>query len=162
MRYALRSSRICAAAGRTSGSCAQCTAPPERIRRPRPAAPRVSGAWLMTAPDTLVSRRAALSAGGALIVSFALGPSLAAAARRGPGRAAGTALPGSLDSTPMLDSWLRIDAHGITVFTGKAELGQGIQTALIQVAAEELAVEPVVITLVAADTARTPNEGYTA
>ncbi|HZT01216.1 MAG TPA: molybdopterin cofactor-binding domain-containing protein [Steroidobacteraceae bacterium] len=62
----------------------------------------------------------------------------------------------------MLDSWLRIDARGITVFTGKAELGQGIQTALIQVAAEELAVEPGAITLVAADTARTPNEGYTA
>jgi CO/xanthine dehydrogenase Mo-binding subunit len=62
----------------------------------------------------------------------------------------------------MLDSWLRIDARGITVFTGKAELGQGIQTALIQVAAEELAVEPGAITLVAADTARTPDEGYTA
>src|SRR6185437_15077617 len=35
-------------------------------------------------------------------------------------------------------------------------------TALVQVAAEELAVEPGSVTLVAADTARTPNEGYTA
>ena len=43
----------------------------------------------------------------------------------------------------MLDSWIRIDADGsITVFTGKAELGQGIKTALIQIAAEELVVEP--------------------
>ena len=63
----------------------------------------------------------------------------------------------------MLDSWIRIDADNrVTVFTGKCELGQGIKTALIQVAAEELVVEPRAITLVTADTARTPNEGYTA
>ena len=63
----------------------------------------------------------------------------------------------------MLDAWIRIDADGtVTVFTGKAELGQGIKTALIQVAAEELDVDPGAIALVTADTARTPNEGYTA
>ena len=73
-------------------------------------------------------------------------------------------LPGSLkNGPPLLDSWIRIDADGtITVFSGKAELGQGIKTALIQVAAEELAVEPRTINLVTADTSRTPNEGYTA
>ncbi len=95
-------------------------------------------------------------------MSFALGPPLAARALSSRGTAVDTALPGSLRSTPMLDSWLRIDARGITVFTGKAELGQGIETALIQVAAEELVVEPAAITLVTADTARTPDEGYTA
>lgn len=116
----------------------------------------------MAAGNMLVSRRAAVSGGGALLVSFALTPSLVARARTRGGTAADPALPGSLRSTPMLDSWLRIDAHGITVFTGKAELGQGIETALIQVAAEELAVDPAGVTLVAADTARTPNEGYTA
>ena len=48
----------------------------------------------------------------------------------------------------MLDSWIRIDADGaITVFTGKAELGQGIKTALLQIAAEELDVDPARITL---------------
>ena len=48
-------------------------------------------------------------------------------------------MPGSLDSDPMLDSWIRIDADGgITVFTGKAELGQGVKTALMQIAAEQL------------------------
>jgi CO/xanthine dehydrogenase Mo-binding subunit len=62
----------------------------------------------------------------------------------------------------LLDSWIRVDAQGITVLTGKVELGQGIKTALIQVAAEELSVEPQRITLVTADTTRTPNEGYTA
>jgi nicotinate dehydrogenase subunit B len=116
----------------------------------------------MAARDMRISRRAALTGGGALVVSFALAPSSLAAERNPGGSAAGTGLPRSLRSTPMLDSWLRIDAHGITVFTGKAELGQGIETALIQVAAEELAVDPDAITLVAADTARTPNEGYTA
>ncbi len=47
--------------------------------------------------------------------------------------------PGSLATTPFLDSWIRIDADGsITVFTGKAELGQGFKTAFQQIAAEEL------------------------
>ncbi len=61
------------------------------------------------------------------------------------------------------DSWIKIgaDSH-ITVFTGKAELGQGIKTALIQLAAEELQVEPADIEMITADTGRTPNEGYTA
>ena len=62
----------------------------------------------------------------------------------------------------MLDAWIRIDPSGsITVFTGKAELGQGVKTALVQIAAEELAVPFERITLVTADTERTPNEGVT-
>jgi CO/xanthine dehydrogenase Mo-binding subunit len=48
------------------------------------------------------------------------------------------------------------------VFTGKAELGQGIKTALLQIAAEELVVSVGRPKLVTADTALTPNEGYTA
>ena len=103
-----------------------------------------------------LSRRAVLS-GGALIVSFSLLP------RSVRPQAAEPKLPGSLEKSPMLDSWIRIDPDGkITVFTGKAELGQGIKTALIQVAAEELAVPPEAIQLVTADTALTPDEGYTA
>jgi CO/xanthine dehydrogenase Mo-binding subunit len=72
-------------------------------------------------------------------------------------------LPGSLKTSPMLDAWIRIDERGqVTVFTGKAELGTGIRTAFIQVAAEELDIAPSAITLLTADTATTPNEGYTA
>jgi CO/xanthine dehydrogenase Mo-binding subunit len=48
------------------------------------------------------------------------------------------------------------------VFTGKAELGQGIKTAIVQVAAEELKVAPSQIHLVTADTERTADEQYTA
>src|SRR5918993_5401395 len=36
-----------------------------------------------------------------------------------------------------IDSWIRLDANGqVTVLTGKMELGQGIRTALMQIAAE--------------------------
>ena len=70
---------------------------------------------------------------------------------------------GSLKETPFLDSWVRIDADGsITVFTGKAELGQGFKTAFQQIAAEELDVPFKSLTVVTADTGRTANEGYTA
>ncbi|HEY6895310.1 MAG TPA: molybdopterin cofactor-binding domain-containing protein, partial [Rhodanobacteraceae bacterium] len=60
-------------------------------------------------------------------------------------------------------AWIRVGADGsVTVFTGKAELGQGIRTALIALAAEELVVAPASITLVTADTRRSPDEAYTA
>jgi CO/xanthine dehydrogenase Mo-binding subunit len=119
------------------------------------------------------ARRRVLVAGGALVVSFALRPLLAAPSESaspesesqntGAQPKAAAELPGSLKTQPFLDGWIRIGADGsITVFTGKAELGQGIKTALIQVAAEELVVNPARITLVTADTERTPNEGYTA
>ncbi|WP_462177066.1 molybdopterin cofactor-binding domain-containing protein, partial [Acinetobacter baumannii] len=62
-----------------------------------------------------------------------------------------------------LDAGIRIDAdERITGFTGKAELGQGIKTALLQVVADELRIAPERLTLVTADTARTPDEGMTA
>ncbi len=95
---------------------------------------------------------------GALVVAFSLSRrAMAQVAENKP------ALPGDLDKFPLLDSWIRIDADGhITAFTGKAELGQGLKTALIQVAADELAVPPASIELITADTARTPDEGVTA
>jgi nicotinate dehydrogenase subunit B len=105
------------------------------------------------------SRRAFLTRSGALIVTFSLTP--AALGADDPGSAA--TLPGSLEKTPLLDAWIRVGSDGsITVFTGKAELGQGVKTALLALAAEELGVAPHLIVLVTADTSRTPNEGYTA
>jgi CO/xanthine dehydrogenase Mo-binding subunit len=110
------------------------------------------------------SRRELLSAGGALVVAFSLAPRAFGQGGEGTvGAARAPSLPGSLRQTPMLDAWIRIDGQGqVTVFTGKAELGQGIKTALVQVAAEELDVAPAAIRLVSADTERTPNEGVTA
>ena len=68
----------------------------------------------------------------------------------------------SLDAYPQLDDWLRIEAEGrVTVYSGKVELGQGIATALAQIAADELDVALGRIHVVCADTARTPDEGGT-
>jgi CO/xanthine dehydrogenase Mo-binding subunit len=101
-----------------------------------------------------LARRAFLA--NALVVTFALSRGALAQGR-------GKKLPQSLATTPELDAWIRVGTDGtITVFTGKAELGQGIRTALTQVAAHELAVLPEQIDLVTADTARTPDEGVTA
>src|SRR5262249_1357051 len=68
-----------------------------------------------------------------------------------------------LQTNRILDAWIRIGSDGkVTVFTGKVELGQGIVTALAQIAAEELDVPLAQVTMVPADTGRTPNEGQTA
>lgn len=110
----------------------------------------------------VLTRRSVLAGSGVLIVSFASGSRLLAQQTE---QSAGAAppLPGSLAKSPYLDSWIQIDAQGrVTVFTGKAELGQGIKTALLQIAAEQLDVPIGSLALVTADTARTPNEGFTA
>jgi len=62
-----------------------------------------------------------------------------------------------------VDAWIRLDTDGmVRLFTGKMELGQGIKTALMQIAAEELDVAIERIKIIIADTGRTPNESYTA
>jgi len=113
------------------------------------------------------TRRGVLAGGGSLLVSFSL--LSRAFAQEGevqmtePPAQPKPELPGSLSGDPLLDAWIRIDAKGeISVFTGKAELGQGVKTALLQIAAEELEVDPAGIRLITADTGQTPNEGYTA
>ena len=69
----------------------------------------------------------------------------------------------SLIGTPQLDSWLQFHVDGrVTVFTGKAELGQKLTTAFAVIAAEELDIDLRRITVCTAETGVTPNEGYTA
>ncbi|MFL6792329.1 MAG: molybdopterin cofactor-binding domain-containing protein [Bradyrhizobium sp.] len=109
----------------------------------------------------ILDRRRLLAGGGALIVSFSL--SGAFAQGQAPAAAPAQKPPGSLATAPYLDSWIRIDADGsITVFTGKAELGQGFKTAFQQIAAEELDVPFESLNVITADTKLTANEGYTA
>jgi CO/xanthine dehydrogenase Mo-binding subunit len=50
----------------------------------------------------------------------------------------------------------------VAVSTGRVEIGQGVLTAMLQIAAEELEVAPERILLRTGDTDLTPNEGYTA
>ncbi|MEM7346785.1 MAG: 2Fe-2S iron-sulfur cluster-binding protein, partial [Chloroflexota bacterium] len=71
-------------------------------------------------------------------------------------------LSSSLKTSPNLDDWLRInDNQTITVFTGKVEIGQGIKTAVAQIAAEALGVSLAQIIVNTTDTAVSPNEGVT-
>lgn len=105
-----------------------------------------------------LTRRRFLGTGAALYVGFQMGAMpLLAQVRPGGG------LPGALRNHQQVDAWLRIGADDrVTLFTGKAELGQGLKTTLVQLAAEELDVSPASVDVVVADTARTPNESYTA
>jgi len=111
--------------------------------------------------------RRAFVKGGALLFAFSLLPLSRLAVADTEVDTLGTVvlapnLPGSLKTNPFLDAWIRVGAEGISVFTGKVELGTGVKTALLQIAAERLDVPPLAITFVTADTALTPNEGYTA
>ncbi len=64
---------------------------------------------------------------------------------------------------PLLDQWVRFTAPSlVTVSTGRVEIGQGVLTAMRQIAAEELDVGLDRIVLQTGDTDLTPNEGYTA
>ncbi|ROM90312.1 molybdopterin cofactor-binding domain-containing protein [Pseudomonas brassicacearum] len=111
-------------------------------------------------------RRAFLRA-GALVLTFTLVPAARHALADSEVDTLGTVvlapdLPGSLRTNPYLNAWIRVGVEGITVYTGKVELGTGVKTALLQIAAERLDISPTAIHLLTADTALTPNEGYTA
>ncbi len=72
-----------------------------------------------------------------------------------------SALPGSLKDTPRLDRWLAFPPGRVRLCVGKVEVGQGIGTALAQIAADELDVSPARIDVVAGDTELAPDEGTT-
>ncbi|HEX7907565.1 MAG TPA: molybdopterin cofactor-binding domain-containing protein [Paraburkholderia sp.] len=102
-----------------------------------------------------LSRRAFGKLAGAVVATFSLAP-FAEFAR------AEAELPVDLRTNRRLDGWIRVDEDNtITIFTGKAELGQGILTALSQIAADELDVDLAHVRMVSADTTRSPNETYT-
>src|SRR5215472_1531660 len=84
-------------------------------------------------------------------------------ARRRRPMSAQPTLPPLLAANPRLDQWVRFPSSGrIQVSTGRVEIGQGVLTAMLQIAAEELDVSPQRILLQSGDTDLTPNEGYTA
>ncbi|MEJ2737172.1 MAG: molybdopterin-dependent oxidoreductase, partial [Anaerolineae bacterium] len=70
--------------------------------------------------------------------------------------------PNTLAKTPDLDAWVRVNPDGtITLFTGKVELGQDLKTSIAMIGADELDVSLERIRVVTADTAQSPDEGYT-
>ena len=71
--------------------------------------------------------------------------------------------PGPLNENPTLARWVSFPASGkVAVNTGRVEIGQGVLTAMAQIAADELDVAMSRIELHSGDTELTPNEGYTA
>jgi nicotinate dehydrogenase subunit B len=71
-------------------------------------------------------------------------------------------LPPSLAANPKLSSWINFAAEGkVVVSPGKVEIGQGIVTALAQIAADELDVDIARVQMVRASTSASPNEGVT-
>src|ERR1700712_2091929 len=71
-------------------------------------------------------------------------------------------LPPSLAANPNLSSWVHISEEGhVVVSPGKVEIGQGIVTALAQIAADELDVDIGRVRMIRATTAGSPNEGVT-
>lgn len=104
------------------------------------------------------SRRTFLKLSGCLTIGFTIGGSAEVLPSE-----MYTELPESLMRNPKINSWLEVLADGsVRVFTGKMELGQGVRTAIAQIAAEELELDIDKIEVVLADTERTPDEGYTA
>jgi CO/xanthine dehydrogenase Mo-binding subunit len=80
----------------------------------------------------------------------------------GTAAAEATPLPASLRANRRLSQWLRVRREGwVEVVSGKVELGQGIVTALRQIAADELDVALERVRMVAASTAASPDEGVT-
>jgi CO/xanthine dehydrogenase Mo-binding subunit len=109
----------------------------------------------MNAP--ILTRRSFTRGMGGVVLAFSLSPSDLLA------QGAAARLPGSLNNNRRLDAWFRINADGTaTVFTGKVELGQGILTALAQIAAEEIDLPLNRLTMISGDTGATPDEGQTA
>ena len=104
-----------------------------------------------------LSRRAVLGAGGGLWIALRF-PAVEAAAP--PADARGT-MPGPPDAK-QVDSWLAIHPDTTaTLYLGFAELGQGATTALLQVAAEELDLDPDQMRAAPLDTHVSVNQGGT-
>ena len=94
-----------------------------------------------------VSRREFIQSSGAVVVYFSL---------------AGCDTPDGPVATEIYDNRIRLYPDGtVELLMGKVELGQGIGTALAQIAADELGVEFEKVRLVTVDTDFSPDESYT-
>src|SRR5262245_54306105 len=103
------------------------------------------------------TRRQFLKGTGALIVSFNLFP------RATDLFAQATESVANAPDPTQLDSWLAIAPDGtVTVFSGKVDLGTGVETALAQMVAEELDVPFRQVKMASTDTARAIDQGVTA
>jgi nicotinate dehydrogenase subunit B len=105
-----------------------------------------------------LSRREFVKGTGGLLIGFSLADSAIV-----PQLISAAVPPQAVSTTPSparLDAWLRIEKdETIRVFTGKAEIGMGVETAYSQIVAEELDVAPARVAFVMGDTAETTDQG---
>ena len=105
---------------------------------------------------TELNRRQFLKTTGALIIGFNLFPPSSVSAQS-------MAEPAADADPRELDSWLAIAPDGtVTVYSGKVDLGTGVETALAQIVAEELDVPFNKVHMVSLDTAKAIDQGVTA
>ncbi len=105
--------------------------------------------------DHTMDRRSFLKLGGVLVVTF----SLDGIVKSVPAYAASTGKPVSLTDVA---SFIAIAADGkVTIYCGHVDLGTGVQTAIGQIAAEELDVPFDRVSVIQGDTALTPDQGIT-
>ena len=103
-----------------------------------------------------ISRRDFVKDAGGLLIGF----SLADAAVAPQLLLAQSPAPAAPPSPTRLDAWLRIGSDGrVRVFTGKAEIGMGVETGFAQIVAEELDVAPSRVSFVMGDTSTTTDQG---
>jgi len=107
---------------------------------------------------TGISRRDFVKSASGLLIGFSLidssiAPEFMAAAQRG---------AVTDPKAARLDAWLRVQPDGIVrVFTGKVDVGVGLETALAQIVAEELDLSPDRVVVVMGDTSVTTDQGGT-
>jgi nicotinate dehydrogenase subunit B len=107
------------------------------------------------ASKTVLSRREFVKDTGGLLIGFSLADSAVL-----PKASAAAVDPASFPSPDRLDAWLRIDRDGnVHVFTGKAEIGMGVETGFAQIVAEELDVPVNRVTFIMGDTSKTTDQG---
>ena len=103
------------------------------------------------------SRRALLKSGGALVVSIGAPMPLNLARAAEEARLVGAQPPLTPDQ---LSSYIAVNADGtISVFSGKTDLGQGLEVALAQMVAEELDVPFNAVKVATGDTGSSVNQG---
>ena len=104
--------------------------------------------------EIVASRRQFLKFSGALVVYFTASGAVRGAEEQPPKER--TASPDDVQG------FLAFHASGeVSVFVGKVDLGTGVQTAMMQIVAEELDVPMVRIRYTQGDTATTPDQGTT-
>jgi nicotinate dehydrogenase subunit B len=109
-----------------------------------------------------LSRRRFLTGMGTLAVAFSLVPSVLERQASRAGAATPTGLQVTERADPASLSWLVLTLSGVTIHSGKVELGTGTQTALTQIVVEELHVDGEHVQYAQGDTQVTPNQGTTA